>query len=77
MYLSHSYIRLLSKKALDNLSVFFVLFNSFCYSQFQQDHAHEKPTQEDWYNSLSVQERKKIYRTGMQDNTEYFNDGLR
>ncbi len=29
---------------------------------------------EDWYNSLSKEEKKKVHKTGMQDNTEYFNE---
>jgi hypothetical protein len=43
--------------------------------QYFQDHSHEKPTPEDWYNSLPAKERKNIYRTGAQESTEYFNDG--
>jgi len=43
--------------------------------QYFHDHAHEKPAPEDWYNSLSKEEKKKVHRTGVQDNTEYFDDG--
>jgi len=43
--------------------------------QYFHDHAHEKPTPEGWYNSLSKEEKKKVHRTGMQGNTECFNDG--
>jgi hypothetical protein len=43
--------------------------------KYFHDHVGAKLSPRSWYNSLSMQERKKVCRTGMQDNTEYFSDG--
>jgi hypothetical protein len=36
---------------------------------------NERASPEDWFNSLLRGEKKKVLRTGLQDNTEYFSDG--
>ncbi len=50
-----------------------ISFNHITNSYSQA--THERPSPEDWYNSLLKQEKKKVLRTGVQNNTEYFNDG--
>ncbi len=59
----------------ENITYHLTLEQTVLLKQYFHDHAHEKPTPESWYNSLSKEEKKKVLRTGAQNNTEYFNDG--
>jgi hypothetical protein len=59
----------------DEITYHLTLQQTVLLKQYFHDHTGETPSPEGWYNSLSKEERKKVYRTGVEDNTEYFNDG--
>ena len=59
----------------EDITYHLTLEQTVLLKQYFHDHSREKPTLESWYNSLSKEEKKKVNRTGVQNNTKYFNDG--